>query len=59
MSQHAVFRSVRPAAVVIAAAAIAAVLAASGRAATGASYAALGDSYSSGVGTGSYTRQRL
>lgn len=34
---------------------LAAVLAAGGRAATGVGYVALGDSYSSGVGTGSYT----
>jgi lysophospholipase L1-like esterase len=49
------FKLVRLGAALLVLAGLAAVLAAAGRAAAGGSYVALGDSYSSGVGTGSYT----
>lgn len=52
MRGHSLFRLVRLGAALLAVAGIATALAAAARAA---SYAALGDSYSSGVGTGSYT----
>jgi lysophospholipase L1-like esterase len=48
-------RFVRPAAALLVLVAFGAVFAAAGPAATGVGYVALGDSYSSGVGTGSYT----
>jgi lysophospholipase L1-like esterase len=49
------FKHARLGAALLVLAALAALLATAGRAAGGANYAALGDSYSSGVGTGSYT----
>jgi lysophospholipase L1-like esterase len=55
MSELSLSRLVRLGAALVVLAACAALFAAAGPAATGTTYAALGDSYSSGVGTGSYT----
>ncbi len=55
MSAGWVSRVVRLAVAVVVAAVVGVVFTAAGPAAGGATYAALGDSYSSGVGTGSYT----
>ena len=50
-----IFKTARRCAIVLVVALASAALATAGRAATGEGYVALGDSYSSGVGTGSYT----
>lgn len=55
MSVHPPARLVRLGAALLVLSASAVLFAAAGSAATGTTYAALGDSYSSGVGTGSYT----
>jgi lysophospholipase L1-like esterase len=55
MTGFSLLKFARRGGVLLVVAAAAAVLVATGRAATGANYVALGDSYSSGVGTGSYT----
>jgi lysophospholipase L1-like esterase len=55
MKGFSLFKAGRRATAMLVVAAVAAGVAAAGRAAAADSYAALGDSYSSGVGTGSYT----
>jgi lysophospholipase L1-like esterase len=55
MKGFSLFTTGRRATALLVVAAVAAALAAAGRAAAADSYVALGDSYSSGVGTGSYT----